>query len=138
MKPSAAHIDELAMSLVIIRNDATLDRPQARITTEQVHNLAKSIDGAFTTGDLASKLIESGSCRGMSFARVERAVRGAMSWLVNRELAYIDGETLKITGAGVISRPYIYRLYCGRTWDRKQREAKRSEGDFTLLYRAFC
>jgi len=123
---------------LIIRNDVTLDRPQARITTDQVHNVAKTIDGAFTTCDLAALLIADGSCRGMSFARVERAVRGAMSWLVNRELAYIDGESPKVTEAGVISKPYVYRLYCGRTWDRKKREAQRSEGDFNLLYRAFC
>jgi len=123
---------------VIIRNDVTLDRPQSRVTTDQVHKLAQTIDGAFTTCDLTALLIDSGVCRGMSFARVERAVRGAMSWLVNRELAYIDGETLKITEAGVISRPFVYRLYCGRTWDRKKREAQRSKGDFNLLYRAFC
>ena len=126
------------MHQAIIRNDVTLDRPQARITTEQVHNLAKTIDGPFTTCDLASMLIDSGACRGMSFARAERAVRGAMSWLVNRELAYIDGEILKTTDAGAISRPYVYQLYCGRTWDKKRREAKRSGSDFALLYQVFC
>jgi hypothetical protein len=102
-----------------------------------VHELAKTIDGPFTTCDLASLLVESGKFRSMPFARIERAVRGAMSWLVLREIAYIDGDIQKVTDAGAISRPFVYRIHLGRTWDKDSREAVRSCGDMNLLYRAF-
>uniref|UniRef100_Q47CL3 Uncharacterized protein n=1 Tax=Dechloromonas aromatica (strain RCB) TaxID=159087 RepID=Q47CL3_DECAR len=120
----------------IIRNDVTFDRPQARITTDQIHDLAKTIDGSFTTCDLSDLLVESGKCRGMSYAQIERAVRGAMSWLVLREIAYVDGQIKKITDAGVISKPFVYRLYLGRTWDKDRREAVRSSAGLNLLERA--
>lgn len=120
----------------IIRNDVTFDRPQARITTEQIHELAKTIDGPFTTCDLSDLLVASGKCRGLSYAQIERAVRCAMSWLVMREIAYIDGINKKTTEAGNPSRPFVYRIYLGRTWDKERREAVRSSAGLNLLERA--
>lgn len=108
----------------IIRNDATLDRPEFRVTTQEVVEIAKSIEQPFTTGDIAKRIVDSGKYRGVSYSRIERAVRASLSWMVKRETAYVDGHIIYTTPAGAISKPFLYALYPGRTWND---EIKRTE-----------
>ena len=118
---------------ITIRKDHTLDRPEERITTAEIFDIAKTFAEPFTTCDLADYIVESGKYRGYSYERIERACRAAMSWLAEREIAYVVGEMHKITKRGCISRPFLYAIHPGRTWNRKTRSVECSYGDVNYL-----
>ena len=117
----------------IIRKDHTLDRPEARITTAEILEIAKTFTEPFTTCDLADYIVASGKYRGYSYQRIERACRASMSWLAERQIAYVVGEMHKITKAGCVSKPFMYAIYPGRTWNKKQRQVECSYGDVNFL-----
>lgn len=121
----------------IIRNDSTLDRPEFRVTTQEVLKIANRIDQPFTTGDIAKIIVESGKYRGVSYSRIERAVRASMSWMVKREMAYVDGDIIYTTKAGCISKPFLYAMYPGRTWNDEIKRMEVSCGCVDILNQVF-
>lgn len=121
----------------IIRNDSTLDRPEFRVTTQEVLEIANRIDQPFTTGDIAKIIVESGKYRGVSYSRIERAVRASMSWMVKREMAYVDGDIIYTTKAGCISKPFLYALYPGRSWNDEIKRTEINCGCVDLLNQLF-
>lgn len=123
-----------------IRQDHTLDRPDFRVTAEEVFDALKTLHEdndipAFTTCDIA--IILKSKFRGISYERIERSVRAGVFWLCEREVAYVAGESVKTTAAGCISKPFLYALYPGRTWNKKGREMVRSACDYQLLNSVF-
>lgn len=122
-----------------IRKDHSLDRPDFRVTAEDVFESMRALQNddesaAFTTCDIANDLAD--KFRGISHSRIERSVRAAVFWLCEREVAYVTGHTVKITGAGCVSKPFLYALYPGRMWSKQERETIRSACDYNLLMRA--
>ena len=126
----------------IIRKDHTLDRPDFRVSAEEVFDALRKLhndgddDAAFTTCDIADALKK--KHRGISSSRIERSVRAAVFWLCEREVAHVTGHTVKITGAGCVSKPFLYALYPGRMWSKRERDTIRSACDYGLLMRALC
>ena len=127
----------------MIRVSSTLDRPDFRVSAEDVFDALRALhndddDGkprSFTTRDIADALAD--RFRGIDIDRVERSVRAGVSWLCEREVAYVAGHTVKITGAGCVSKPFLYALYPGRMWSKKEREVIRGACDYALLSRIF-
>ena len=124
----------------MIRNDHTLDRPDFRVSAEEVFDALRKLQNdddsaSFTTCDIARALEK--SHRGISQHRVERSVRAAVFWLCEREVAHVTGHTVKITEAGCVSKPFTYALYPGRMWSKRERDTIRSVCDYGLLMRAF-
>jgi hypothetical protein len=129
-----------SQTVQIIRKDHTLDRPDFRVTAEEVFEAMRMLhndddSAAFTTCDIASAL--AAKHRGISHVRIERSVRAAVFWLCERDVAHVTGHTVKITGAGCVSKPFLYALYPGRMWSKTEREAIRSACDYALLSRVF-
>ena len=121
----------------IIKNDSTLDRPEFRITTHEVFMIAKQIEQPFTTNDIADVIVASGKHRGVGYNRIERGVRAGMSWLVQRSIAYEDGHKIYRTDAGVISKPFLYSLYPGRSWNDEIKQTEMGYASVDLLNRVF-
>lgn len=126
----------------VIHKDHTLDRPEFRVTAEEVFDAMKALHEendipAFSTNEIANQLVAMGKFRGIPHARIERSVRAGVFWLCEREVAYVAGEIMRKTSAGCFSKPFLYALYPGRTWSKKQREIIRSACDYELLNRAF-
>lgn len=125
----------------IIRHVATLDRPEFRVTAEEVFESLKAMHEeckatAFTTCDIAARLAE--KFRGISHERIERSVRVAVFWLCEREVAYVAGHTVKTTAAGCVSKPFTYALHPGRAWNKQRREVVMADVDHMLLTRVLC
>lgn len=127
----------------IIRNDSTLDRPDFRVSTEQVIEVAKLFDQPFTSGDIAEALRTNLKYRGVSYSRMERSVRACLSWMVLKEVARIAGEEQHITSSGFTSKPFIYAINHGKTWSAgrlvKAKPVLEDEnrGGFEILNRIF-
>lgn len=126
----------------IIRHASTLDRQVFRISVDDVlatlKELQEEYEGkSFTTCDIARALQATNLYRGISFDRIERSVRAGVSWLCEREVAYVSGEKPKTTDAGCISRPFTYALHPGRVWNNKTHATERNYGAFDVLNRAF-
>ena len=121
----------------IIRNDSTLDRPEVRVTTEEVLELAKEFDKSFTTIEIAKIIFNSGKYRGISETRIERAVRASMAWMVRRGMAYVDGEIAYTTRPGCVSKPFLYAIHPDMTWNNKTKCAETNCGCADLLNRVF-
>ncbi len=124
----------------LIRKDHALDRPDFRVTAEEVFDALRLLQNdddtaAFTTCDIARSLEK--KHRGISPHRIERSVRAAVFWLCEREVAHVTGHTVKITEAGCVSKPFTYALYPGRMWSKRERDTIRSVCDYGLLMRAF-
>lgn len=67
----------------IIRHVSPLDRPVTpRVTREEVIAIARSLPDGFSTRDIADKIMDSGSHRGLSYDQIEYAVRAAVGWLL--------------------------------------------------------
>lgn len=80
--------------MTLIRREVTADRGQVFITTEDVLEALKfREDERFTTRDIALVLAQ--SRQDASQARVEYAVRAAVSWLVARGYIKRTKETVK-------------------------------------------
>ena len=115
-------------------------QPGFRVSAEEVFATLKQLHEdhdvpAFTTNDVTESLKT--VYRGVSHKRIERSVRAGVSWLCEREVAYVAGVVETVTKAGFISKPFVYALYPGRTWNKRQREAVRSSCDTELLNRVF-
>lgn len=121
----------------IIRNETTLDRAACRVTTDEVIEIAKEIGDDFTTRDIADRIIAKGNHREVSYSRLERSVRTAVAWLVDRELASVAGEITRVISRTNISKPKTYRYHEGRKWNKEERTVERSPVDFDTLNRAF-
>jgi hypothetical protein len=125
----------------LIRNDHTLDRPDFRVTAEEVFDALRLLQNdddtaAFTTCDIA-RVAGKEASRYQPASRIERSVRAAVFWLCEREVAHVTGHTVKITEAGCVSKPFTYALYPGRMWSKRERDTIRSVCDYGLLMRAF-
>jgi hypothetical protein len=107
------------------------------VSTDDVLSVAKMLDKPFTTCIIAKMIVESGKHRGVSYFRIERAVRAAVSWLVDRQVAYVVGEDVYKTASGAISKPFRYALYPGRKWNRKTRMVDYDQANIALLEKAF-
>lgn len=124
----------------IIRHESTADRGlPARVSADEVFQIVKEMEISFTTCDIADIIVANGKHRGVSYERIERSVRAAVFWLVERDIAYVSGESVKVTCSGCVSRPNKYSVYPGRTWNKQKHETERSSAsvDFNLLNRAF-
>ena len=121
----------------IIRKDHTLDRAACRVTVEEVFEIAKGLGDKFTTRDVADVVVARGNLPNVSYDRIERSVRAAIFWLVERDLAYVSGEITRVISATSVSKPQTYIIYAGRTWNKKARQVERSPVDFNALNRAF-
>lgn len=120
----------------IIRNESSLDRPDFRVSTDMVMEIASLFDTPFTSGDIAEILVE--RHRGIGYSRIERSVRACLSWLVAREIAHITGEEQHITPAGCTSKPFLYAIHPWRTWNKeKSYQEEKVECDFEILNRIF-
>lgn len=125
----------------IIRKDHTLDRPECRVTAEEVFDAMKSLHDLypgteFTTSTIAEYIITSGSCRGIGYERVERAVRASVDWLVRRRVAYQSGTITKTYVAGT-KEVNLYGIHEGRTWNKRERKLEQDEPDYQLLNLVF-
>lgn len=121
----------------IIRNETTLDRAACRVTVEEVFEIAKGLGDQFTTRDVADIVVARGKLPNVSYDRIERSVRAAIFWLVERELASVSGEITRVISATSVSKPQTYIIHEGRTWNKKARRMERSPVDFNALNRAF-
>lgn len=116
----------------IIRNESTLDRPEFRVSTEQVIEVARLFDQPFTSWDIAMVLAQ--KHRGVSSSRLERSVRACLSWLAVREIVYITGDFFcKETN----SQPFLYAIHNDKIWNEDRKYAETKEFDYETLSRAF-